>query len=293
MQQKTPAQPMQQGVPVQHGSPMPQKAPVPTMQQGAPTTQNAPAQQKQQAVSMQQKPSGTQAKPVKTEKKNQNSVIKIVLLVVAGILLLLLFSIIIIGGILLLGSSSTSNSNNSQNNSGDEVILNSGDYYMMTIDELEERALDGDAEAMYFLGDSYYYGENGVEVSIEDALFWYESSAECGYLYGMEDTAYMYFLEEDCRDFSKTVYWAELALEQEPDNCYMLYLIGSSYYYGDSSLDVDYELAFSYYLQAAELGDEDAMYMVAMCYDYGFGVEQDSEEAEKWYKAYEEATGSD
>ena len=56
----------------------------------------------------------------------------------------------------------------------------------------------------------------------------------------------------------------------------------------------NYELAFKYYMMAAEAGDPESQYYVALMYENGYGVEQDMEEAMKWYErsaeqGYEEA----
>lgn len=43
------------------------------------------------------------------------------------------------------------------------------------------------------------------------------------------------------------------------------------------------ELAAKWYRQSADYGDEDAMYELGLCYETGFGVKADPAQAQKWY----------
>ena len=50
--------------------------------------------------------------------------------------------------------------------------------------ETKEKAENGDAEAMFYLGYMYGYGKNGVEEDLEEAYKWYKKSADAGDVMG-------------------------------------------------------------------------------------------------------------
>lgn len=67
--------------------------------------------------------------------------------------------------------------------------------------------------------------------------------------------------------------------EPKADDEEALYQKGKEFY--DKK---DYKNAISYYKQAAEMGSQDAMFSLGGCYFDGNGVEEDWDEAEKWYR---------
>ena len=48
--------------------------------------------------------------------------------------------------------------------------------------EMKAKAEAGDAKEMYFLGQSYEYGHNGLEKDEATAVSWFKKSAESGYI---------------------------------------------------------------------------------------------------------------
>ena len=54
-------------------------------------------------------------------------------------------------------------------------------------------------------------------------------------------------------------------------------------YFNGYGVEQDYEEAVKWYSKAAEQGDADAQNNLGYCYYFGEGVEQDYEEAVKWY----------
>lgn len=57
--------------------------------------------------------------------------------------------------------------------------------------------------------------------------------------------------------------------------------LASQYYSGDG-VEKDKEMAFKYYMKAAELGNDEAMAEVGMCYLNGEGVNQSDSQAFAW-----------
>ena len=237
------------------------------------------------------------------------------LLIIGGILLAILFFIFVIFGIILLGSSGNSNSHNSDNNSntsneGISLEDSSSDktaeeYYNnmsqdeeeewgYTIYDIEALAQSGDVEAMYLVAEAYFWGTDEVDIDYKAALYWYERAGDEGDIYCMEQAALLHYSGEGGveKDYAKTISWCLKIIENRPENTLAYFYMGMCYEYGGYGVEKDEELGFIYLLQAAELGDVNAMYCVAACYKTGMGIEKNDELAEKWFQAYKDAGGT-
>jgi TPR repeat protein len=62
-----------------------------------------------------------------------------------------------------------------------------------------------------------------------------------------------------------------------------LYNLGDHYWYG-FGVEEDNNEALKYYREAAELGYADAMNAIAWCYSQGYGVERNLDASYEWYK---------
>lgn len=117
-------------------------------------------------------------------------------------------------------------------------------------DEVVAQAEQGNAQAQYWLGEAYFYGENALEaeteVDYEQARIWYDKAAA------------------------------------QQDACAQ-HAIGWMYDSGEGVEEADMEQAFNWYLRAAKQGLSKAQFNVAVLYRDGEGVEQDDEEAKKWF----------
>ena len=58
--------------------------------------------------------------------------------------------------------------------------------------------------------------------------------------------------------------------------------VGYFYVHG-LGVEQDYEEAFKWYMKAAEQGNKTAIGNIGWCYENGVGVEKDPEEAQRWY----------
>jgi len=74
-------------------------------------------------------------------------------------------------------------------------------------------------------------------------------------------------------------YWMEAAEQGDAESAYAL---GRRYYYGEH-VEQDYENAVKYFLIAAEQNLAKAQYAVGLCYENGRGVPQDMDKALEWY----------
>ena len=59
-------------------------------------------------------------------------------------------------------------------------------------------------------------------------------------------------------------------------------------YRGGIGVEKDQEMAAKYYLMAAEGGNDAGYLHIAVSYKHGFGIEQDLEKADFWFKKWRE-----
>ncbi|MBQ3037364.1 MAG: SEL1-like repeat protein [Lachnospiraceae bacterium] len=307
MQQPAPqtvaqTRPMQQPVPQPVAQPRPAQQPAPqpmaqprSAQQPAPqpVAQPRPAQQPVPQPVAQQRPvqqpvlqPTTQHRPAQQPVTSKNvpkksNGLKIGLIIGGIILALLLVGFVSIMILIVIGSSASS---------GNNVVIEED----ATANELLPLAEDGNTDAMYRLGEIYFYGENGAEIDYDKSLYWMNKAADEEHYDALKFLMFMYNVEASPYefDFAKSVEFAERVLEQNPEDSDAMFTIGYCYSVGGYGIEVDYEEAVKWYTKAAELGEPDAMYNLALCYYYGYGVEVDQEKFDMWMQAYEEATGN-
>ena len=295
MQQPAPQQrPVQQSVPQPVAQPRPAQQPVSqprSVQQ--PAAQQRPAQQPvpqpvaQQRLVQQPVPQPTtQPRPAQQPVTSKNAPkksngLKIGLIIGGIILALLLVGFVSVMILIVIGSSASS---------GNNVVIEED----ATANELLPLAEDGNADAMYRLGEIYFYGENGEKIDYDKSLYWMTKAADEEHYDALKFLMFMYNVEATPYefDFAKSVEFAERVLEQNPEDSDAMFTIGYCYSVGGYGIEIDYEEAVKWYTKAAELGEPDAMYNLALCYYYGYGVEVDQEKFDMWMQAYEEATGN-
>ena len=85
------------------------------------------------------------------------------------------------------------------------VAMAQSDY----VSEMKAKAEAGDAKEMYFLGQSYEYGHNGLEKDEATAVSWFKKSAESGYISAATKLASAYQRGKLGlpKDDSQYVYW--------------------------------------------------------------------------------------
>ena len=271
-QQRPAQQPVAQPGPVQQ----PVSQPRPVQQ---PAAQQRPAQQPVPQPVAQQRPVQQPVTSKNVPKKSNG--LKIGLIIGGIILALLLVGFVSVMILIVIGSSASS---------GNNVVIEED----ATANDLLPLAEDGNADAMYRLGEIYFYGENGAEVDYDKSLYWMTKAADEEHYDALKFLMFMYNVEATPYefDFAKSVEFAERVLEQNPEDSDAMFTIGYCYSVGGYGIEVDYEEAVKWYTKAAELGEPDAMYNLALCYYYGYGVEVDQEKFDMWMQAYEEATGN-
>lgn len=152
-------------------------------------------------------------------------------------------------------------------------------YITLSISEITEAALAGDAVAQYELGRRFYQGVD-VPVNYEEALKWYTQSAEQGYFKSQHNLASMYYEGKGVeQDRSKAADWYQKAANQR--SSLSQFNLAVLYENGDGVVK-DVAVAFSWYLKAANQGHAEAQYEVGMKYLFGRGVPPDFTTAYHW-----------
>lgn len=190
------------------------------------------------------------------------------------------------------------------------------DYDSYSLEELTQKAEQGDMDAQYKLGIRYVKGrgapkdfkkaflffkkaaeqghaggqnglgfmyKNGQEVDQDynEAIKWFKKSTSQGYANAQANLGFMYDRGEGVRkDKQEAVKWYRKAAEQGYANAQNN--LGVMYYNGEG-VEKDKQEAVKYYRKAAEQGDANAQNNVAWMYYIGEGVAQDKKEAAKWY----------
>ena len=132
-------------------------------------------------------------------------------------------------------------------------------------------------DAFNQLGEMYYFGREGVEKNLEEAIKFFRKAADLG------NTSAMFHLG-DCYMHGEGVEQSEAeALKwfikrQDGDESEGMAHLAYMY-----SWDSDYAKSFEWYSKAAELGNAEAVYSLGCCYEEGNGVEKDSAKALEYY----------
>ena len=151
--------------------------------------------------------------------------------------------------------------------------------FAQTVEQYEQEAAAGNAEAMVQLAECYYYGE-GVEQDYEQAIEWLHKAVDAGNATAMYNLGYCYYtgrgVEQDC---GKAAEWFEKAANAGHADA--MNALGYCYYIGQG-VEWNYAQAVEWYRKAIEAGNVEAMVNLAVCYENGQGVERDYAQAVEW-----------
>ena len=142
-------------------------------------------------------------------------------------------------------------------------------YGQMTdaVHEILIKAEQGDAEAQYNLGVSYYNGE-GVAQDYAEAVKWWRKAAEQGYADAQYNLGLSYYTGLGvAQDYAEAVKWWRKAAEQGV--AYAQNNLGTCYYNGEGVAQ-DYAEAAYWFHKAAEQGNAYGQYGLADLYYYKF-----------------------
>ena len=160
-------------------------------------------------------------------------------------------------------------------------------YFKLVIESCPNKIIKG--RALYRLGLCYIDG-NGIEKNIKKGLELCEQGAEMQGVDGILQLAMLYESgttdTNEIVDYSNSFKCYKKAAELGDDEA--IYMLGHYYRYS-LGVDKDYNKAMEYFQTAAEKGNEYAMFNIGDLYYYGCGVEMNYNEAIKWYKYAAEA----
>jgi TPR repeat protein len=128
-----------------------------------------------------------------------------------------------------------------------------------------------------------FCGSEGVEKDLDKCFEWATKAAEGGDKSGQFRLGYAYSQGEGVeKNWVEAIKWWELAAAQ---GCAVpMRNIGCIHNEGGFGVDQNFELAFSWYLKAADAGYEDAYYKVGQCLYKGLGVAKDLVSARTWFQ---------
>ena len=148
-----------------------------------------------------------------------------------------------------------------------------GDY-AQAVQHFRTAAESGDATAQFNLAVFYEQGE-GVEQDQAEAVHWYLKAADQGNAKAQYNLAICYGRGEGVeKNLDTAITWAERAHEQGLEDAEEFLF----------ALKLKREAAKPHFLIAAERGDANAQFDLALRYADGDGVEQDQSKAVHWYQ---------
>lgn len=150
------------------------------------------------------------------------------------------------------------------------------------IDYLKSKIQRGDDQAMFLLGNNYFYGGNGLKIDYAKAIKWYERAQKSGNADAMNRLGLMYKTGNNGvdRDYYKA---ANLFLAgAKKGNVHAQYNLAGINMMNEG-IGPNYKVAVGWYLKSAKQGHASSQFSLGAAYENGHGVEQDYKEAEKWY----------
>lgn len=145
-----------------------------------------------------------------------------------------------------------------------------------------ESALLGNADAQCCLGCCYKNGY-GTHVDYSEARTWYEKSSKNGCARALRHIGFCY---QDGlgvkKDICEAIKWYDRAIDA--GDISSMVTKGAIYYYGKEDTPINYTEAARLYAMAADKGDDDGMWRLALCYQKGKGVEKNLEKSFELFK---------
>lgn len=143
---------------------------------------------------------------------------------------------------------------------------------------LQQRASEGDREAMYRLAEGYYYGNDEVNRDYGQAFAWYKKAAGKGYVPAIRDMGLCYLSGRGVKASNKNAWkcFEKAAKKGDEQSAYFMSQMYKDGMYGKKE-DAD-RLYVRQLVKAAEMGSDDALYEWGMMHYTGskrYGISQD------------------
>ena len=140
----------------------------------------------------------------------------------------------------------------------------------------------GNADAQCCMGCCYKNGY-GTHVDYSEARTWYEKSSKNGCARALRHIGFCY---QDGLGVKKDIYeaikWYDKAIDA--GDISSMVAKGAIYYYGKEDTPINYKEAARLYAMAADKGDDNGMWRLALCYQKGKGVEKNLERSFELFK---------
>ncbi len=144
----------------------------------------------------------------------------------------------------------------------------------------EAAANQGHRDAQYNLGVMFLAGR-GVEQDPVAALQWFALAAEQGHRDAQYNLGISYLTGRNTEpNPAEAVRWLQAAADQDQLNAVVA--LGLLNFEGEQGVERNEELAAQLFLRAAESGNAEGQYFLAVLYSRGMGVEQNPVEAYAW-----------
>lgn len=156
---------------------------------------------------------------------------------------------------------------------------------LSNLEELRERAEQGDSCAKFEIGEIYYEGKL-VEKNIQTAVEWFEKAADdYKEKFSQMKLGRMYEIGDGVeQDYLKAIKYYERAAFTSPLQNEALYRL-ALFYLNGYGYEQNYEYAASMF--EVLLNDEyipEAKYQYGRCLEYGIGIDKDLDQALHWYE---------
>ena len=162
--------------------------------------------------------------------------------------------------------------------------------------ELDMEGLRTNAELLFWIGESYYYGD-GINKNYPKAFHWYKKASDLGYSDAQFSLGIMLENGEGVEeDYKEAVKYYYLSAKQHNSNALeainnlgdqevidALYYLGELFFYG-KGVRQDYSEAIKWYKKAADLGHLEAICKLGEIYEKGKGVQQNFSKAAAYYR---------
>ena len=177
-------------------------------------------------------------------------------------------------------------SNTARNDTADEWFnLGKQNYddknYELALHYFQMAADEGHDNAIYYLGECYYYGY-GVKEDYKEAVRYYRMAMDLGNSKAISDLGYCYQngygVEKDEKEALRL-----FQMSADQGNSYGQYHLGYCYEKG-LGVKRDYDVALKYYRMSANQDNDLALNRLGLCYYNGYGVNQDFDKAMEYFK---------
>lgn len=150
------------------------------------------------------------------------------------------------------------------------------------VEEFQDSATFGNADAQFCIGHLCERGEHGSEPDPKEAAAWYAKAAESGHAAAQWRLGALYEAGNGVeKSDARAALWyqrAAVAGHDQAQSCLAIL------YEEGRGVDMDDAKAVRWHLAAAEQGHALSMYCLAACHADGRGTDQDRSAAEHWFK---------